>query len=83
MYHNVLPRGVGVCNSQTNPHQQHAIKGIKIEKLSHTQKDAPPQTDAISNKSNKTIWSIKEINFIETIPPGTCLNPKKMGYALV
>ena len=51
MYHNVLPRGARVCSSQTD---QHATKEIMISKLSQTQKDALPQTDAISNKSNKT-----------------------------
>ena len=70
-----------MCNSQIDPPQQHATKGITIEKLSQNQKDALPQTDAISNKSNKTIGSIKTINLKGTIPLGTRLNPKKMRYA--
>ena len=84
MYHHiVLPRGAGVFNSQTDPPQQDVTKGIMIAKLSQTQKDALPQTDVISNKSNKTIKSIKTINLKGTTPLGTRLNLKKMGYALV
>ena len=77
MYHNVLPLEAGVCNSQTNPPQQHTTKGVMITKLSQTQKDALPQTDAISNKSTRTIRSIKTINLKGTTSLGTRLNLNK------
>ena len=82
MYHDMLSLGTRVHNNQTNPPQRCATKEVVIAKLSQSQKDALPQTDAVSNQSTKTTRLMKTIKIGGTTTLGTCLNPTKMGYAL-
>ena len=80
MYHNVLLEELECAIVKLTPSTIN-YQGSHDSKTLTNSKGCFAQTDVISNKSTRTIRSIKTINLRGTTLLGTHLNLKKMGYA--